>query len=136
MLAGELTPGWMRERRYLRKTRLPPQRPAQAAADFVEFMQEFGRTGDVPWSDWTERGAKRLGVWSWYLTYCDCAAGCHPVPDNLFAKALGEIAPWRQVSDYSSGKRRRLTVYSIPEPREAGDGALPVPEAEPLRMAA
>lgn len=129
MLAGELIPGWMRERRYLPRTTLPPQAPAQAARDFVEFMQEWGQTGDVPWSG-------RDGVWSWYLYFCRAAAGCHPVPDNLFAKSLGEIAPWRQVSDYSSGKRRRLTVYSIPEPREAGDGALPVPEAEPLRMAA
>lgn len=86
----------------------PPPSPGDAARGFIEWGVEWGAYGDTHWG-----GAD--GVWALYLWYAEHVARCHPVPDNLFARSLGEIVASRQVSDYSTGRRRRLTVYTLPE---------------------
>lgn len=111
---------------YLPRSPLPPLPADQAAREFVEWMQEWGQTGEIPW-----RGPD--GIWAWFLTFCRTTTGCQPGPENLFAEALGKICSSRQVSDYETGRRRRLTMYFIPD--DFADG--PAAEApEPLRLAA
>jgi len=105
----------------------PPSSPDDAAAGFVAFLQEWGPTGELLWGG-------HGGVWWWYRWYCSRIARCQPVPSNRFAEALGRLAPWRQASDYSTGKRRRVTIYHIPSLPDADDVAMPV--LEPMRMAA
>lgn len=105
------------DRTYRRSALLPPPTPDEAARGYLAFAAEWGSYGETPWSG-------PDGVWAEYLWYCRHVARCHPVPDNLFAHALGELVPARQVNDYSTGKRRRLTVYLLPDPDDAPAGSL------------
>lgn len=107
---------------HRRRSLLPPPSPDEAARGYLAFAAEWGSYGDVHW-----RGPD--GIWAEYLWYCRHYARCHPVPDNLFAQALSALVPSRQVNDYATGRRRRLTVYTLPGP----DDEL---REEPVRLAA
>lgn len=104
-----------------------PSRPAEAAQRFVAWMQDHGFTGQRRWSG-------PDGLWEFYGWHCD-EERRHPVPDNLLGEALRALLEWRQIGDHSTGKRRRIMHYMIPEPEPeaAPDGA---PAAEPVPVAA
>lgn len=124
MSASRLLIGW---RRGTLTALAPPPSPAEAVARFLAFMQDYGHTGEMAWSG-------DGGVWNWYLWHCAYDALCHPVPANMFGRALSEAIDWRQASDYATGRRRRLTYYTIPEAEPVMDARAVVDE--PLKMAA
>lgn len=94
-----------------------PLAPAEAARQFVAWMQDLGRVGWRPW-----RGDE--GVWSYYLAHC-AEADLQPIPDQLLANALAQIAPKKLVRDRSSGEMERITLYDLP--------AAPLAPAQPKR---
>lgn len=124
MSASRFLNGW---RRGVMPALAPPPSPADAVSRFIAMMQDYGHVGELPWSG-------SGGVWSWYLWHCAYDALCHPVPPNLFGAALSDSIDWRQVNDYATGKRRRLTYYTIPEAEPVMDERQVVDE--PLKLAA
>jgi hypothetical protein len=84
-----------------------PLPPAAAAREFVGWMQDFGFVGERLWGG-------PDGLWEYYLWHCDDIRR-HRLPDNVFAHALGGLVDCRQINDRTTGKRRRLTAYTIPD---------------------
>jgi hypothetical protein len=131
---------WLDDRERVRRvlaeiTRQPPLAPATAARAFLAWLQDMGLDGEHRWGG-------DGGLWELYLWHCHDTRN-HAIPSNLLAAALAPLVDRWETADYSTGTRRRLTVYLIPpgdheiEARAAarrprGD-AVP---AEPLRRAA
>lgn len=98
-----------------------PLLPKIAAGRFVAWLQEHGLDGDRPWA-----GAN--GVWELYLWHCD-EERLTAIPDNMLGAALDRLCVKRLVRDYSSGKLRRPTYYTIPQT----PAAKPAPKRPPQR---
>lgn len=109
--------------------RVPPLRamgapllPAEAARGFVAWLYDNELYGERPFSG-------PDGIWALYLWHCD-EVRITPTASNIFAEALGKALPRRQVTDWASGKRRRITHYAVHPPQA------PAEAAEPRRKAA
>jgi hypothetical protein len=76
-------------------------------------MREGNFVGDYGWHPLPD-DPRRGGIWQYYLWHCS-EERTIPLAPKVLAEALGRILSRRQVRDPTSSKRRRLTVYHIPE---------------------
>lgn len=110
----------------------PPRKPAVAARRFLSWLHDeiefygyaetYGR--EIFWANGPKypyqdpsRPYDGTGLWQFYLWHCE-AENTTPIAENNFAEALGKICKKRLVPDRSTGKRRRLTAYRLPEPKQ------------------
>lgn len=87
--------------------------PGVAARRFIRWMQYWGYTGLMPWG-----GPGKDGVWEYYLWHCS-DEGKTPVHEYELGEAMAKLTERRIVHDRSTGKRRRISHYQIPEGDEA-----------------
>lgn len=104
------------DRAVARGPRPFPRHADGEARRYLAWLQDWGLDGDRRWSG--PSGLLALyGDW-----YC-VDQWVRPLPDNVLGAALGRIVRVRQVSDYSSGVRRRWSVYAIPPGPEDDEDA-------------